>query len=412
MKIAALSLVAIALLATSSPPVLAQSGPLDYTQWRGQSRDGSASGFVEPAAWPERLTRRWAVEIGEGYATPLVVGDRVYTHARRGGNEILMALEAASGARIWETSYPAPYKMNPATAGHGEGPKATPLFHDGKLFTLGISGIVTGFDAATGRILWQTDPPPVDPTFGTATSPVADGPNVIVHVGGHDQGALTAFNATTGAVVWRWDGDGPAYASPFVTTIGGTRQVVTISQQNVVGVSAVTGALLWRTPFKTTYDNNAITPIQHGETLVVSAQGKGITALRPARRNGQWNVEVLWETSEAGLFMSNGVLVDGTLYGLSHLNSGQFFALDVENGSILWTTRGREAENTAFVKAGTVLFMLNDDGELIVARASRTAFEPIRRYMVAETATWAQPTVTGNRVFVKDLSSLALWTLN
>jgi outer membrane protein assembly factor BamB len=277
---------------------------------------------------------------------------------------------------------------------------------------MGISGIVSAFDAATGRVLWQTDPPPVDPTFGTATSPLADGTHVIVHVGGHDQGALTAFDANTGAVVWRWAGDGPAYGSPFLASLDGTRQVVTISQQNVVGVSAATGELLWQRPIKSTYDNNSITPIQHGETLVISAQDKGITALRPARRNGQWNVEVVWETAEAGLYMSNGVLVDGTLFGLSHLNSGQFFALDVEDGSVLWTTRGREAENTAFVKAGTVLFMLNDDGELIVARANRTAFEPLRRYTVAETATWAQPTVSGNRIFVKDVSSLALWTLN
>jgi outer membrane protein assembly factor BamB len=412
MKTARLSLVAAFLIVLTSTLAFAQSGALDYAQWRGQARDGSASGFEEPATWPESLTRRWRIDIGEGYATPLVVGDRVYTHARRGGDEIMMALEAASGTLIWETSYPAPYKMNPATSGHGQGPKATPLFHDGKLFTMGISGIVSAFDAATGRVLWQTDPPPVDPTFGTATSPLADGTHVIVHVGGHDQGALTAFDANTGAVVWRWAGDGPAYGSPFLASLDGTRQVVTISQQNVVGVSAATGELLWQRPIKSTYDNNSITPIQHGETLVISAQDKGITALRPARRNGQWNVEVVWETAEAGLYMSNGVLVDGTLFGLSHLNSGQFFALDVEDGSVLWTTRGREAENTAFVKAGTVLFMLNDDGELIVARANRTAFEPLRRYTVAETATWAQPTVSGNRIFVKDISSLALWTLN
>src|SRR6185295_3913624 len=140
--------------------------------------------------------------------------------------------------------------------GHGEGPKATPLFHNGKLFTLGISGIVSAFDAATGRRLWQTPAPPVDPMFGTATSPLGDGPRVIVHVGGHDHGALTAFNSDTGAVVWRWDGDGPAYASPIVATLGGTRQVVTVSQQNIVGVSADTGALLWQRPFKTAYDNN------------------------------------------------------------------------------------------------------------------------------------------------------------
>jgi len=404
--------IVVALLLGTAAELSAQTASLDYTQWLGSNRDGSASGFKEPAAWPERLSQRWTLEVGEGYATPLVVGPRVYTLARRGGNEIMMALDAATGKVVWETSYAAPYKMNPATAPHGQGPKATPLFHDGKLFTLGISGIVTAFDASTGKRLWQTSAPPVDPTFGTATSPLADGNRVIVHVGGHNSGALTAFNKDTGAVVWRWGGDGPAYASPIIATLGGTRQVVTISQQNVVGVSADTGALLWQHPFKTTYDNNSTTPIQYGDALLVSAQEKGVTLLRPVKRGDRWNAEVVWETRDAGLFMSNAVVVGDSLYGLSHLASGQFFALDLKTGKLLWKTRGREAENTAFVKADNVLFLLKDDGELIVARPNRTAFQPLHRYTVAKSATWAQPAISGNRIFVKDVSSLTLWTLD
>jgi outer membrane protein assembly factor BamB len=389
----------------------AQTGALDVTQWRGRNRDGGASGFTEPKAWPAQLRQRWAVEVGEGYATPLVVGPRVFTIARRGGNEIMMALDAASGKVVWETSYAAPYKMNPATSGHGQGPKATPLYHDGKLFTLGISGIVSAFDAASGKRLWQTPAPSVDPTFGTSASPLADGNRVVVHTGGHNQGALTAFNKDTGAVVWRWGGDGPAYASPVLATLGGTRQIVTISQQNIVGVAAETGALLWQRPLKTTYDNNSTTPIQFGDTILVSAQEKGVTSLRPVKRADKWEADVVWETREAGLFMSNAVLVDDTLYGLSHLSAGQFFALDAKSGKVLWKTRGREAENTAFVKAANLLFMLNDDAELIVARPNRTAFQAVQRYTVAKTATWAQPAVSGNRIFVKDVSSLALWTV-
>lgn len=401
-----------ALAVTLGAGLTAQSGALDYTQWRGPNRDGAAAGFVEPKAWPKDLRQRWTANVGEGYATPLVVGPRLYTITRRGGNEVMMAVDAATGKVAWESSYPAPYKMNPATDGHGQGPKATPLFHDGKLFSLGISGIVTAFDAATGKRLWQTAAPSVDPTFGTATSPLADGSRVIVHVGGHDNGALTAFNKDTGAVVWRWTGDGPAYASPIIATLGGTRQVVTISQRNVVGLAAETGTLLWQRPFKTTYDNNSTTPIQYGDTVVVSAQERGITALRPVQRNGKWDVGVAWETREAGLFMSNAVAVGDVLYGLSHLSAGQFFALDLKTGTVLWKTRGREAENTAIVKADNVLFLLNDDAELIVARPNRTAFEPLQRYTVAKSATWAQPTVSGNRIFVKDVSSLTLWTLD
>jgi outer membrane protein assembly factor BamB len=125
----------------------------------------------------------------------------------------MRALDAANGKIIWETSYPAPFQMNNSTSRHGPGPKSTPTFANGRLFTLGMSGKVTAFDAATGKQIWQKPSPPVEPTFHTAQSALIDKGNVILHVGGNNQGALTAFDQATGAVKWAWDGDGPGYGS-------------------------------------------------------------------------------------------------------------------------------------------------------------------------------------------------------
>jgi hypothetical protein len=133
----------------------------------------------------------------------------------------------------------------------------------------------------------------------------------------------------------------------------------------------------------------------------------GVTALKPSK-----HVEVVWHTDDVSLFLSNPVLIGDTLYGLSEKASGQFFALDAKSGKVLWLGKPREATNTAVVKAGELLFLLNDSGELIVAKSSRTAFEPIKTYTVADSATWAQPAISGNRIFVKDVSSLTLWTPN
>jgi outer membrane protein assembly factor BamB len=105
----------------------------------------------------------------------------------------MRAIDAGSGKIIWETSYPAPFTMNSATSRHGPGPKSTPTYSDGRIFTLGMSGIVTAFDAATGKTLWQKPAPPVEPTFHTAQSALVDR-LVILHVGGNNQGALTAFD--------------------------------------------------------------------------------------------------------------------------------------------------------------------------------------------------------------------------
>ena len=384
----------------------------DWPQWRGPNRDGAATSFREPAAWPDALTEHWKVDVGLGYATPLLVGDRIYTYTRQNEDEVLMALDAGSGDVIWRTSYPARFVMSPATRRHGPGPKSTPTFADNRLFTLGMSGIVTAFDADTGRQLWQAPAPPTQPLYHTGMSPVVDGDLVIVHVGGHDEGALTAFDVATGNVRWSWDGDGPAYGSPVIVELGATRQVVTFTQDNLVGVSVARGALLWRRPFTTPSTTTAQTPILYRNTLIETGHANGVTAFRVVRQGDEWTTENVWHTDDVSLHMTNAIAIDGVLFGLSHLNRGQYFGLDLDTGQVLWRSEPRQAEHAALVRAGDTIFSLEDDAELVIVRSSRIGFEPLERYEVAASSTWAQPTISGNRVFVKDVSSLTLWTVD
>lgn len=403
-------LIAAVILAGMATTAVAQNSTQDYPQWRGQSRDGAASGFVAPKTWPEKLTRRWKIEVGEGYATPIVVGGKVYAFTRRNGQETLLALNAATGKIVWQTGYPAPaLAPGSAAAKHGDGPKATPLFHNGKIYTLGLSGILSAFDAETGKLVWQKPAPPEPPYFGMAVSPLADKDLVIVHPGSH--GPLTAFDAKTGAVRWAATGDS-AWASPIIVELGGTRQVVSMTQQSVISVAVADGAILWEHPWKFGGTASTMTPIVYDDTLIVGSQKMPVAALRPFKRDGKWEIEVAWENKEVSLFMSNPVLIGDALFGLSEKSSGQFFALDAKTGKTLWLGPPREATNTAVVKAGELLFLLNDDAELIVAKSSRTGFEPLKRYTVADSAAWAQPVITGQRIFVKDTASLTLWTLD
>ena len=393
-------------LVTAANGMGQQGSSLDYTQWRGAQRDGAASGFAEPETWPDTLTRQWKVEVGEGYATPLVIGDTVYAFTRRGGDEVITALDARTGAERWQSAYAAPYTPRKPTAAHGSGPKATPLSHDGKLYTLGITGVVTAFDARTGSRIWQTQPPAEPPFYSAASSPAADRRLVFAHPGNY--GPLTAFDADTGTIRWTSSGDG-LYASPIIVTIEGVRQVVSVLQESVIGASPEDGRVLWRYPWKAL--GGSTTPLVHGDTIIVSGLDMGTTAIKPVMRNGAWLADVVWTTNAVSAFLSNPVIIDGAIYGLSHRASGQYFALDAATGQVLWLGPPRQAENTAVVKAGQLLFLLNDDAELIIARASRSAFEPIKRYVVADSATWAQPAISGNRILIKDASALTLWTV-
>ena len=392
------------LLGAGSFSVHAQSA-LDYAQWRGKDRDGSASGFVEPTAWPQTLKQKWRVDVGEGYGTPLVVGETVYVFTRRGGDEVMTALDAATGRERWRSGYQVRYSPSRPTLAHGAGPKATPLFLNGTLVTQGINGIVSGFDASSGKRLWHTAEPSEHPFYSAASSPAGEDDVVVVHPGNYEP--LTAFDANTGKVKWV-AGSGGFFMSPLIVTLDGVRQVVTVTQSSVIGVSMSDGRVLWQYPWEG--GTGGTMPVVHDGMVIVGA-GSGVKAFTPARRDEKWVVATNWETTEVGMYLSNPVVIGGTLFGLSQRNSGQFFAVDARAGKVLWLGAPREATNTAVVKSNDLLFLLNDDGELIVARANPRSFQPIARYTVSESATWAQPTISGNRIFIKDATSLSLWTV-
>jgi outer membrane protein assembly factor BamB len=398
-------------LVVSMMAVAVTSGQ-DWPQWRGPNRDGIVASFKEPQAWPDKLVERWKLEVGTGYATPILSGDRLYVFSREAEDEVMRAVDAQSGKVVWRTAYPTAFKMNPATKRHGPGPKSTPTLAGGRLFTLGITGMVSAFDAKSGKLLWQKPAPPVEPLYHTAMSPLVEGNLVILHVGGHDAGALTAFDATTGDVRWSWNGDGPAYGSPLAFDLGGTRQVVTFTQKFLVGVSLETGKLLWQRPYTTASTTTSQTPMLYKDMIIESGRNNGFTGFRVVRDGENWATKDVWKTADVSVHMSDCVILDNVLFGLSHLNRGEYFALDLDTGKVLWKSEPRQAEHAALQRSGKTIFSLEDDGELVILRASLTGFEPLKRYTVAMSETWGQPVIAGNRFFVRDVSSVALWTLN
>ena len=176
-----------------------------------------------------------------------------------------------------------------------------------------------------------------------------------------------------------------------------------MTQSAVIGVSLDDGRALWEYPW-TGGRSGGIMPVAHAGSLIVSATTAGVVSIRPRLQGGVWTVEKLWETAAAEMYISHPVIVGDVLYGFSRRASGQLFALDVRDGRVLWLGEPRFATNVAFAKADDLLFILKDDAELIIARANPSRFEPLKTYAVADSATWAQPVISGRRLFVKDVS--------
>ena len=403
------------IVVTSLGSALVAQGPTpEWPQWRGPNRDGVVPSFNEPRTWPEQLTRRWKVDVGTGYATPLIAGNRVYIFSRQGENEVMQALDADSGKSLWRTEYPASFTMNSAAVRHGPGPKSTPILSNGRLYSIGMTGTVTAFDAATGKQLWQkAGSSTLMPMYTSHSfSPLIERGLVIFHVGGHGKGALTAYDVNTGEVKWSWGGDGPGYGSPMVAEFGGVRQLVTNTQGKLIGIDPATGALLWEAPFESSNFTNSLTPVVVGQTVLLSNNVKPATAISISRQNNKWITATAWENPDGQTRMTNAVVLGDVIFGLSTRNMGQYYGLDAKTGKTLWQSEPRQAGNASLLRSGNLVFSLEDDGELVIFRRNGAMFEQVKRYQLADSETWAAPAISGNRIFVKDVSTLSLWTVN
>jgi outer membrane protein assembly factor BamB len=401
---------AAAILTASVAAVSAQ----DWTQWRGAARAGTTSTFAAPAAWPDKPRKVWQATVGTGHASPVVSGPHAFVLSRAGEDEVATAFDHQTGKQVWQQRYRAAYQVNPAAESHGKGPKSTPAVAGGRLFTLGINGILSAFDAATGKPIWRKtfegEFDATAPDFGVAMSPLVDAGSVIVHAGGNKSGSLMAVNAATGTPRWQWKGDGPAYASPVLATFGGTRQVVTQSRSHVVGLAAADGRLLWQIPFTTAYDQNIVTPLVVGDLVLYSGIEQPLTAVRIAQAGAKWTAQPAWRSESVPMFMSSPVAAGGTVFGLTHRNKGQFFALDPRSGKVLWTTRGREGENAALIAAGDLLLATTTEGELVVARRDPSKFDVVKRYTIADSPVWAHPVPAGRGILIKDAEKITYWS--
>ncbi|MBN1443078.1 MAG: PQQ-binding-like beta-propeller repeat protein [Planctomycetes bacterium] len=430
----ALSLGLLALLAVR------RAAAQDWPQWRGPNRDARAKGFKAPESWPEQLTRKWKVEVGDGVATPALVGGKLYVFARQGGDEVLRCLDAETGKELWQQKQAAAPVSGPAS--RFSGPRSSPTVADGKVVTLGVEGVLSCHDAASGKKLWRRDEFKGNlPRFAPASSPIVVDGLCIAELGGSEGGGVVALDLATGEEKWKWMGNGPAYGSSVLATLGGTRIILAPTNDNMVALDAAEGKLLWQVEYSQGR-YNAATPIVDGDTLILAGPTRGMTAEKLVMKEGKLTTEPLWRSTDDSVQFNTPVLTGGLLYGLSITNS--VFCTDAKSGETAWSAPlageprgdtaagpprregGREAGGRGgrggrvggpggggfgtVVDAGPVLFALTPAGQLAVLRPGKEKLQTIASYKVAEEGTYAHPVIAGNRIYIKDRDSVTLWT--
>jgi outer membrane protein assembly factor BamB len=406
----------------------------DWPQWRGANRDAKVTGFTAPATWPKELTKKWSVDVGEGDATPALVGDRLYVFSRQGEEETITCLDAASGKSLWQEKYAAEAVQGPP-ARH-PGPRSTPTVAEGKVCTLGATGILSCFDAASGKLLWRKDDfKGARPQFYVGSSPIVVDGLCIAQLGGRNNGGIVAYDAASGAERWKWTGDGPAYGSPVLLAVGNSKAILAPTDANLVALSARDGKVLWQVKYSQGR-YNAATPIVDGNRLIYAGPAQGMTAEKLVKQGDELAAEPLWKNGDNSMNFNTPVLKDGLLYGISQANA--LFCVNADSGQTTWTAplsgqagqpapppaappgkggkggRGGGGAQPGFasvVDAGAVLFALTPAAQLIVFQPSATEFKQVASFKVADGDTYAYPVVSGNRVYIKDKGAVTLWTI-
>jgi outer membrane protein assembly factor BamB len=379
----------------------------DWPQWRGANRDARATGFTIPKEWPKELTQKWTTPVGAGDSSPALVGNKLYVFSREGGDEAIRCLDASTGKELWKDKYEVAAISGPA-AGQHSGPRSSPTVANGKVVTLGVSGILSCLDASSGKKLWRKDDFSGSwPRFYTASSPIVTENLCIAQLGGENEGGIVAYDLATGDQKWKWTGDGTAYASPVLLSVGGAKMIVTLTAKKIVGIAVADGKLLWEEPFVAQgRAYNAATPIVDGQTVICAGSGRGTKAVKIEKTDDGFAAKELWSNPDNAVQFNSPVLKGGQIYGVSQ--NGVVFCLDAKNGKTLWTTTLGGRGFGSVVDAGSVLLALTPQGDLVVFEPSDKEYKKLAGYKVGGD-TYAYPIAAGKGVYVKDKEAVTFW---
>lgn len=385
-----------------------------WPQWGGPDRNFIVKTTGLADSWPEDGPPRiWERALGDGFSSIIVDDGRLYTMYRDGDREYTIALDAATGETVWQHENPSPFTAHMAE--YGPGPHATPLVVGDRLYSIGTNMALHCFDKRTGDVAWRRDLH-ADfggevPSYGYASSPLAWGEAIILPAGAasNEEQPLIALDKATGRVIWQnrptaeTSSNGGEFTSPILVRVGEQEQVIFLGSERISGFGPADGTLLWSFPHVNRTGINASTPIWNGEDLIFcsGAYDSGARALRLRHEDKRTVADQVWYSRKMRVHHGNVVLIDGYVYGSSgDFGPAFFMGMHLESGRIAWRKRG-------FAKATCVygdgkLILLDENGVLALTTVTPEGLTVHSRCRVTQRCSWTVPTLVGQTLYIRD----------
>jgi len=392
---------------------LAQTASADsWPQYRGHSGDGKSTETMPSTVKTKIL---WKVPAPLGFSSFTVADDRAFTLVGKEDHEVCVALNADTGATIWEVTLgSSDYGHGGGDAGApgnkgGDGPRATPVTDGKNVYVYDAQLVLRCLDAATGNEVWKHD---IMAEFAgrnikwfNATSPVMDGDRIYVGGGGAGQSFL-AFDKNDGALQWSTGDDTITHATPQIAEIEGKKQIIFFTQSGLTSLDTQDGQLIWKTDFPFSV-STAASPVV-SDDLVYCSAGYGVGA-GLFRVNGKQEPDEVWfKSNELMNHWSTPLARDGHLYGIFEFKKygrAPLQCVDLATGEIKWSERGFGPGNCILVDDRLVV--LSDAGEVVIVEANPNGYREISRQDVLEGKCWSTPAYSDGRIYVRSTQEAA-----
>lgn len=378
--------------------VIETDGPENFPRFLGQEMTNWVSAELLPDNWyedaPEEIWRR---KIGEGWSSFSVAGGFAFTMEQRGGLEITICYELKTGDPVWIHQEEVRFEESMGD----DGPRSTPTIIDGKVFSLGATGILNCLDARTGNSIWRKDTlkdaEQEVPQWAKSCSPLVVDGRVVVTLGSQAEENLAAYDVATGQLIWRSGNYSSSYASPVVATLAGKRQIVAMQQKSVDGYDISSGEILWSFPIGNRQGNCA-SPLIVGDTVITSSgYGYGSHRIRIQNSGDAFVAEEMWRSRKLKAKFADMVIHEGYVYGL---NEGRMVCLDLVDGSLSW--KGTNFGHGQILGVGGYLIVQTETGELSVLRMNPEDEEIEMEFGALDHRTWNHPVLAGRILLVRN----------